>query len=115
MGLRQYCSYESGYREGIEDYKVNTLRERQNNMEAKEMKMGIPYRAISASTDGTITEGQYMWISKKGELCLPDNYGGGALEESEWMSAETSDFKVIEVTDYYIDICSGEESMRRRK
>lgn len=54
-------------------------------MKAVEMKVGIPYKAITQSTDGAIDIGEYMWISQQGQLCLTSN-GGAALEESEWKS-----------------------------
>ena len=83
-------------------------------MKAIEMKAGIVYKAMTGSTDGTIEIGQIMWISLNDKaLCLPDSNGGGVLNKEEWMSTETCDFEVEEVTEYYVDIQRGSECLRK--
>lgn len=46
-------------------------------MKATSMEYLLPYKAVSNSPDGTIIDGQLMWVSLNGDLNLPDKYGGG--------------------------------------
>ena len=71
-------------------------------MQAIDMKINTPYRAITGSSDGTIEVGQIMWLSSNGLLNLPYKYGGGFLLESEWKAYDTVDFEVEEALDFYI-------------
>lgn len=80
-------------------------------MNAINMEFLKPYRAISDSSDRTIIAGQIMWVSRNGDLNLPDKHGGGFLLKEEWTDNSTSDFEVEEAPDYSIVIRSGIESL----
>lgn len=81
-------------------------------MKAIEMKMLQPYRATTSSSDRTVLTGQIMWVSRNGDLCLPDRYGGGVLLREEWSAPNTCDFEVEEASGYIVEIRSGSESLR---
>lgn len=78
-------------------------------MKAIEMKPYIVYRAIKCSSDGSISSGDIMWLSQDGVLCLPDENGGGCLNEDEWKFSETVDFEVEETSEYYVEQRQGRE------
>lgn len=69
-------------------------------MKPSEMKVDTPYRVINGTPDGTICNGDIIWVSDDRTLCIPDqSTGGGCLNSDEYQDL---DFEVEEATDYHI-------------
>lgn len=83
-------------------------------MKATEMQILKPYKAVTSSSDRTVHAGQILWVSKNGDLCLPDKYGGGALLKEEWASTYTCDFTVEEAMGYIVEVQPGRELLKYR-
>lgn len=71
------------------------------------------YTVTKSSTDKTLEVGDIIWLSENEDLnsCKCS----GWLSESEWNNSGTNDFEVTECTDYYLDVTSDHEKVRKYK
>lgn len=71
------------------------------------------YTVTKSSTDKTLEVGDIIWLSENEDLnsCKCS----GWLSKSEWNNPGTNDFEVTECTDYYLDVTSDHEKVRKYK
>ena len=79
---------------------------------ATDMKPLIPYVVVTASSDGSIEIGEYLWLGRNGKLNILDKTGGGWLEPEEWQSPETCDFAVRKTDRMAVTVVRGREIAR---
>lgn len=70
------------------------------------------YRVNKTSSDGSVDKGDIVWISQNGALVSAKNRGW--LEKEEWDQPGTNDFNAVLVLGYYIDVCNGNEEIKKR-
>ncbi len=69
------------------------------------------YVVTKASTDETFEVGDIVWLSDNDDL--NSVRGKGWLLKEEWDAPNTNDFEVIECKTHYLDVHSGNESVRK--